>query len=242
MKVYKETKMDDFIVFASLPDIGQVGGLVTKHLITELKADKIADIRIFEKPWVKIQEGLVAPIVDKFEIFSSKDHRIIIFSGSEQPQDPNNLLNLCSTLISFINTIGIPRQIYTAGGYHRPQLSGNPRVFAASTDKNIILNFKEKGIEILDKEIEIITWFNGLIMAISKEMGLRATGLFSEISETNKPSPLAAKSIVDLFSKLEGIRINTDKFDEDHESQIQESKRKIGPVEPFKKNINPGIG
>jgi len=234
--------MDDFIVFASLPDIGQVGGLVTKHLIVELKAEKIADIRIFEKPWVKIQEGLIAPIVDTFEIFSSKDHRLIIFSGNEQPQDPNNLLNLCRSLLLFVNTIGTPKQIYTAGGYHIPQLSGTPRVFAASTDKNILLNLKEKGIEILGKEIEIITWFNGLIMAVAKEMGLTATGLFSEISETNKPSPLAAKSIVNLFSKLEGIRVNTDKFDEYYESQIQENKRKIGSEEPSKQNINPGIG
>ena len=61
--------MDNFIVFAALPDMGKVGGLVSKHLISELKAEKIADIRIFEKPWVRIQEGLITPVVDIFEIF-----------------------------------------------------------------------------------------------------------------------------------------------------------------------------
>lgn len=234
--------MNDFIVFASLPDIGQVGWLVSKHLITELKTEKIADIRIFEKPWVKIQEGLINPIVDTFEIFSSKDHKIIIFSGNEQPQDPNNLLNLCGGLISFVNTIGTPKQIYTAGGYQISKLSGTPRVFAACTDKNTIINLKKKGIEIFDKEIEIITWFNGLIMAIAKEMGIISTGLFSEISETNKPSPLAAKSILNLFSKLEDIRIKTDNLDKEYESQILESNRNTGLLEPSKKNTNPGIG
>jgi hypothetical protein len=73
-------------------------------------------------------------------------------------------------------------------------------------------------------------------------MGLTAIGLFGEVSETNKPQPLAAKSIVKLFSKLEGISINTDKFDADYENQILEGKRSVGLGEPSKKDPNPGIG
>lgn len=234
--------MDDFIVFAALPDMGKVGGLVSKHLISELKAEKIADIRIFEKPWVRIQEGLITPVIDIFEIFFNQDHKVIIFSGTEQPQDPNNLLNLCISLFSLINRIGTPKQIYTAGGYHVPQQSGTPKVFAVATDNNIILNLKEKGVEVFSKEIEIITWFNGLVMAIAQEMGFTATGLFGEITDTNKPQPLAAKSIVQLFSKLENIRISTDKFDVDYKSQITESKSKVGLSDKAKKYSNPGIG
>lgn len=234
--------MDDFIVFASLPDMGQVGGLVSKHLIRELKTEKIADIRIFEKPWAKIQEGLITSVVDTFEIFSNQDHKIIIFSGTEQPQDPNNLLNLCRSLFRLINKIGTPKQIYTAGGYHVPHLTGTPKVFAVATDNNIILNLKEKGIKIFSKEIEIITWFNGLVMAVAQEMGFDAIGLFGEISETNKSQPLTAKSVVQIFSKLENIYINTDKFDVDHNSQIREDKGKVSLGGPRKKDHNPGIG
>ena len=234
--------MNSFVVFASLPDMGQVGGLVAKHLITELKAEKFAEIKIFEKPWVKVQDGLVSPIIDTFELYYNEEHGIIIFSGTEQPQDPNNLLNLCKSFLSLINKIGVPKQIYTAGGYHKPQLVGAPRVFAVSTDKNTILYLKQYGVEIFDKDIEIITWFNGLIMAIAKEMGLTAIGLFGEISETNKPQPLAAKSIVKLFSKIEGIVISIDKFDTDYENQVLEGNRGVGLGEPSKKDPNPGIG
>jgi uncharacterized protein len=242
IKLYKEIRMEEFVLFASLPDMGQVGGLVVQHLITELNAEKFADIKIFEKPWVKVEEGLVSPVVDKFELFFNKDHRIIILSGSEQPQDPNNLLNLCTSIVSLMNKIGVPKQIYTSGGYHKPQLVGAPRVFAVSTDKNTIQQLKQNGVEIFDKEVEIITWFNGLIMAVAKEMGLNAIGLFGEISETNKPQPLAAKSIVRIFSKLEGMVINTGKFDVDYENQILEGRRNVGLGEPSKKDPNPGIG
>ena len=163
--------------------MGQVGGLVSKHLIRELKTEKIADIRIFEKPWVKIRESLITSVVDTFERFSNQDHRIIIFSGTEQPQDPNNLLNLCRSLFRLINKIRTPKQIFTAGGHHVPHLSGTQQVFAVAIVNNIILSSKEKRIEIFSKEIEIITWFNGLIMtnglimAVAEEMGFDAIGL-----------------------------------------------------------------
>lgn len=163
--------------------MGQVGGLVSKHLIRELKTEKIADIRIFEKPWVKIRESLITSVVDTFERFSYQDHRIIIFSGTEQPQDPNNLWNLCRSLFRLINKIRTPKQIFTAGGYHVPHLSGTQQVFAVAIVNNIILSSKEKRIEIFSKEIEIITWFNGLIMtnglimAVAEEMGFDAIGL-----------------------------------------------------------------
>lgn len=234
--------MDNFVVFASLPDMGQVGGLVVKHLITELKAEKFADINIFEKPWVKVEEGVVFPTIDTFELYFSEEHRIIILSGIEQPQDPSNLLILCSSFVSLINRIGVPKQIYTSGGYHKPQLVGAPRVFAVSTNKNSIIQLRQHGVEIFDKDVEIITWFNGLIMAVAKEMGLSAIGLFGEISETNKPQPLAAKSIVKVFSKIEDLAINTDKFDADYEDQILQGNRSVGLGEPSKNDPNPGIG
>ncbi len=239
---HKEIKMDNFIVFASLPDMGQVGGLVSKHLISELKAEKFANIKIFEKPWVKVKEGLITSVTDNFDLFISENHKIIILSGNEQPQDPNNLLSLCDSFLCIIKTIGIPKHIYTAGGYHKPQLAGAPRVFAVSTDINTIHNLKEQGIDFFDKDIEIITWFNGLIMAVAKEMGFTATGLFGEIANTNKPQPLAAKSIVKVFSKLEHMKINTDKFDLDYENQLIEDKNRVNLGETFKDDPNPGIG
>ena len=239
---YKEFKMNNFIVFASLPDMGKVGGLVSKHLIAELKAEKFANIDIFEKPWVKVKEGVVTPVIDTFNLFVNESQKIIILSGTEQPQDPSNLFNLCNSFLSIIKSIGTPKHIYTAGGYHKPQLAGAPRVFAVSTDVDRIINLKENGVDIFDKEIEIITWFNGLVMAIAKEMGFTSTGLFSEIANTNKPQPLAAKSIVKVFSKLEQIKINTDKFDMDYENQLLEGKKDSGLGETSKKDPNPGIG
>ena len=50
VKILKEIKLDNFIVFASLPDMGKVGGLVSEHLIKEFKVEKFAQIGLFEKP------------------------------------------------------------------------------------------------------------------------------------------------------------------------------------------------
>ena len=77
IKMLKEIKLDNFIVFVSLPDMGKVGGLVSEHLIRELQAEKFAEIGIFEKPWVKNEKGLVKPVIDTYDLFVNYEKKII---------------------------------------------------------------------------------------------------------------------------------------------------------------------
>lgn len=239
ISIQKQIKLNDFIVFASLPDMGKVGGLVSEFLIKELSAEKFAEIKILEKPWVKNEKGLITPIVDIYTLFVNLEKKIVILSGKEQPQDSNNLFNLCISFIHIIKDIGNPKMIYTAGGYHQPQLTEAPHVYGVSTHEELNVNLKELGIRIFQNEIEVITWFNGVIMGIAAEMKLKAIGLFSEIVETKEKQPLAAKSILKAFSKLENIPINTDQFDLEFENQILENNKFNGSR---KRRSGPGIG
>ena len=242
VKMLKEIRLDNFVVFASLPDMGKVGGLVSEHLIKELPVEKFAEIRIFEKPWVKNERGLVKPVLDTFDFYVNYENKVIIMMGKEQPQDPNNLFNLCLSTFNIIKDIGVPKIIYTSGGYHQPQLAQAPRVYAVSTDKETIVKLKNLGINIFDKEIEVITWFNGVILGVASEMKFKAIGLFGEITETNEKQPLAAKSVLKVFSILENIAINTDGFDLEYENQmLNRSKRNDTGRETSKKS-GPGIG
>ena len=242
VKMLKEIRLDNFVVFASLPDMGKVGGLVSEHLIKELQVEKFAEIRIFEKPWVKNERGLVKPVLDTFDFYVNYENKVIIMMGKEQPQDPNNLFNLCLSTFNIIKDIGVPKIIYTSGGYHQPQLAQAPRVYAVSTDKETIVKLKNLGINIFDKEIEVITWFNGVILGVASEMKFKAIGLFGEITETNEQQPLAAKSVLKVFSILENIAINTDGFDLEYENQmLNRSKRNDTGRETSKKS-GPGIG
>jgi len=242
VKMLKEIRLDNFVVFASLPDMGKVGGLVSEHLIKELQVEKFAEIRIFEKPWVKNERGLVKPVLDTFDFYVNYENKVIIMMGKEQPQDPNNLFNLCLSTFNIIKDIGVPKIIYTSGGYHQPQLAQAPRVYAVSTDKETIVKLKNLGINIFDKEIEVITWFNGVILGVASEMKFKAIGLFGEITETNEPQPLAAKSVLKVFSILENIAINTDGFDLEYENQMLNRSKRNDIGRDTSKKSGPGIG
>ena len=242
VKMLKEIRLDNFVVFASLPDMGKVGGLVSEHLIKELRVEKFAEIRIFEKPWVKNERGLVKPVLDTFDFYVNYENKVIIMMGKEQPQDPNNLFNLCLSTFNIIKDIGVPKIIYTSGGYHQPQLAQAPRVYAVSTDKETIVKLKNLGINIFDKEIEVITWFNGVILGVASEMKFKAIGLFGEITETNEQQPLAAKSVLKVFSILENIAINTDGFDLEYENQMLNRSKRNDIGRDTSKKSGPGIG
>ena len=50
--IIKDLKVDELIVFASLPDMGMVGGLVSTFLAENLETKLIAEIMSSDKPWV----------------------------------------------------------------------------------------------------------------------------------------------------------------------------------------------
>ena len=61
----------------------------------------------------------------------------------------------------------------------------------------------------MGQEINIMTWFNGLVLGLTADRNIDAIGLFGEISETPTPQPLAAKSILKAFTKIENIQLET---------------------------------
>jgi uncharacterized protein len=233
----KNFKADEFMVFASLPDMGRVGGLVSSFLSQHLKAEQVAEITLSDKPWVSYADGVVKSASDVYKISYDKRHRLLVFTGESQPQDPGELHRLCNMLLDYIQSLGKVTRLYGAGGYLREQVTGAPRVCGVVNRSEMKKVLAKADIDPVGNEITSITWFNGLILGLAAERGIDAVGLFGEIAETTVPQPLAAKSIISAFSKLEGISIDTKPFDRQYESILEEIQKK---KEPSK--FGPGIG
>jgi uncharacterized protein len=90
----------------------------------------------------------------------------------------------------------------------------------------VLLN---SGIDILCQEINIIIWFNGLILGLAAVRNIDAMGLFGEISETSAPQPLAAKSILKAFTKIENIQLDTKGLDKQYESILEDIQKQKDP-------------
>jgi proteasome assembly chaperone (PAC2) family protein len=233
----KQLSGEEFALFASLPDMGRVGGLVSSFLAQNLKCEQVAEIVSSDKPWVSYADGVVKSASDTYRVHYDSEHHLMIFAGESQPQDPGELYALCNTLLDFAQNAGKVTRLYGAGGYLREQLTGAPRVCGVVNKPELKKALARAGIDFVGPEISSITWFNGVILGMAAERGIDAIGLFGEISETTVPQPLAAKSILAAFAKLENIPLDTKLLDRQYESILEEAQKK---KEPGK--YGPGIG
>jgi predicted ATP-grasp superfamily ATP-dependent carboligase len=59
IEIFVKKKVDSYTVFASLPDMGRVGGLVSSFLANNLETVHIANIISNPKPWVNVKNGII---------------------------------------------------------------------------------------------------------------------------------------------------------------------------------------
>ncbi|MGH9997741.1 MAG: PAC2 family protein, partial [Nitrososphaeraceae archaeon] len=122
--IFAKKKVDYFTVFASLPDMGRVGGLVSSFLASNLKAEHIANIISSPKPWVNVKDGVVESAKDVYKIYFSDSDKLLILTGDVQPEDHRELLGLCHAFLDFCLSIGQIKRLYTAGGSLNEKLTG----------------------------------------------------------------------------------------------------------------------
>jgi len=202
-----------------------------------LKSECVAEIVSNEKPWVSHTDGVVKTVNDLYQLYYVTEHNLLIFTGNSQPQDPTELYQLCKSFLDHIQTIGKIRRLYSAGEYLRQHLTGAPLVCGVVTNQGLKQVLLNSGIDILGQEINTITWFNGLILGLAADRNIEAIGLFGEISETTTPQPLAAKSILKAFAKIENMQLDTKGLDKQYESILEDIQKQKEPT-----NFRPGIG
>ena len=76
--IFTNKKVDYFTVFASLPDMGRVGGLVSSYLAGNLEAEHIANIISNPKPWVNVRDGVIESAKDVYKIYFSDSEKLLI--------------------------------------------------------------------------------------------------------------------------------------------------------------------
>jgi uncharacterized protein len=237
LNIIKDLKVDELIVFASLPDMGRVGGLVSTFLADNLETEHIAEIISSDKPWVPYSDGIVKIARDIYNIYYNKSHKLLIFTGSSQPQEPTELYKLCNTLLDYVQATGKINLLYGAGGYLRDQLTGAPRVCGVVNNPELKKVLKMSNISFVGNEVSSITWFNGLILGLAADRNIDAIGLFGEISETMNPQPLAAKSIVKAFAKIENIKLDTKPLDRQYEAILEDIQKEKKEPSRFRHGI-----
>jgi len=228
VEILAKKKVDTFRIFASLPDMGRVGGLVSSFLASNLETEHIANIISNPKPWVNVKDGVIESTRDIYKIYFSDREKLLILTGEMQPEDHRELLELCNTFLDFCSSIGDVKRLYTAGGSLNEMLTGEPRVVGVATKPQLREILVNSDVDTLGSEFTTITWFNGLILGMASDRNIEAIGFYGEISDKSLPQPLAAKSIVKAFAKIEHLSISTKPFDVQYEEVLDNIERNKG--------------
>jgi uncharacterized protein len=228
VEILAKKKVDTFRIFASLPDMGRVGGLVSSFLASNLETEHIANIISNPKPWVNVKDGVIESTRDIYKIYFSDREKLLILTGEMQPEDHRELLELCNTFLDFCSSIGDVKRLYTAGGSLNEMLTGEPRVVGVATKPQLREILVSSDVDTLGSEFTTITWFNGLILGMASDRNIEAIGFYGEISDKSLPQPLAAKSIVKAFAKIEHLSISTKPFDVQYEEVLDNIERNKG--------------
>ncbi len=213
IKIIHDYKLKDIILISSLPDMGKVGGIVTKHIIKKLGAKKAAQIFLADKPWVNLKEGLVDLPTDEYFLAVDEKNSIVIFTGENQPQEPRTVFKIANKVLDTVTQMGNIKMVISAGGYLPSEVGKGNAVFGVATNSSSMDLLKSNNVKPLASEVKSITWFNGIILGISKSKNIDGVGLFGEIVDAESPQYKAASNILKVIGKILKIEIGTKELD-----------------------------
>ncbi|MCS7141402.1 MAG: PAC2 family protein [Candidatus Nitrosocaldus sp.] len=213
-KVHHYPRLEDPVMVAALPDMGNVAGLCISTLVKGLDAELFAEIYAYWPPYVTYRDGIVEYKQSTYRFYASKRDDIVIFGGDFNPTDPRRLYEVCYEVIHMAQRLCV-RRLYTVGAALRPSVGAEPRVYAAANNTDLLDTLKEHNIHVLEGEGQI-TGFNGLLLAISMERGIDAICILGEIDNPEIIQPRAAKSVLEkLFEVTKMRRFSLSELDEE---------------------------
>jgi proteasome assembly chaperone (PAC2) family protein len=224
-------KLKDIVLISSLPDMGRVGGLVTEHIAKKTAAKDAAKVILMDKPWVNHKDGLIEIPSDEYKLLVDEKNSLVIFTGENQPQEPNAVFDLVSFVVDTVQRWGKIRMIISTGGYLPMQKSDSDDVHGVATNAKLLDMLKSHNIKTLSNDVKSITWFNGLVLGAAKNKDIDGIGLFGEIQDAEAPQHRAAKNIINKIEKILKLQIDTDELQQKIVQKPAESKKE-----------SPGIG
>lgn len=201
-KLYTSPKGKKVRLVASLPDMGQVGGLVAEFLIEHLKVSPFAEIISFDKPFVLCKDGLVSEVPSIYKLYFSEKASLVLMTGNGQPQETSSLYELCEKSLDLAEEVGKLERVYTCGGYHKDEILGEPKVYGVANNRELFKELDDLGIREIGSEVSSITWFNGVILGVAKRRNIEAVGLYGELTNPDVSQPKAANAVLKSLTTL----------------------------------------
>jgi len=237
IKLYQEPKLENPVLVASWPGIGNIGIIAVDTLRGILEAEEFGEI----EPWdffyprrVFIRKGVLEYLEfpnSKFFFKKTEGKDLIFFTGEEQPTEGGRMYaegrkayHMANLVLDVAEKFKC-RRVYTSGAavaltHH----TAKPRVWAVPNSESLIPEIRRYENTVLMSDIEgrrghgNITGLNGLLLGVAKRRGFEAICLMGEIPVYLQALPLsypkASKSVLEVLCRSLAIEAPLDKLDE----------------------------
>lgn len=209
VRYYQEPKLSKPVMVCGLPGIGSVAWLAVNHLQKELKAELFAEVfspMFSPKVWLT-DDGVVKLMKGEFHFWKNNGTGtdLLLFSANEQPYSPEGQYELAEVVLDLAQKFDVKR-IITMGGMATDKFTERPQVYVGGTDLDLVKELEGYGA--LKLAGGAITGTNGLIFGLAKPRKMPAICLLAETPGYLSLDANAAKSALQLSSKLLNISID----------------------------------
>jgi len=220
IKTLKEMKFKNGILLTGLPGIGLVGKIAVDYMLTQIKAEKFAEVYSDAfPPSVHTKNGIIELIKDEFYYFPYKNKDFIFLAGPVQPAldfriaSASEHYEFAKAIVDYIAERGITT-VYTLAGINvgEQRVGLEPNIVCAATDERMLEEWKKVGA-IADKPEGLITGAAGLILGLAAERGLRGACLMGETSsKLIYGDHAAAKKLLEILIKKFKFKLDMKKI------------------------------
>lgn len=213
-EVIKEAKeevvLNQPVLIAGLPGIGNVGKISVDFLVEELKFKKLYSFFSYRFPHsVFVNEDNLIEM-PKLEIYYKKFNNkarsdLLILCGDIQPIDEESCYSFCEEVLKLAKKQGC-NEIVTAGGIGLAKVPEKPKIYCTGNDKSLIQKYIKKGV-FVEKNIYGVV---GPVMGVSGLLvglgGLRKVKGVTLLAETfGHPMYLGIKGAQELLKVLDKV-------------------------------------
>ena len=208
----KKVDLKNPVIIEGLPGIGLIGKLAADHLISELHAEKFAELYSphFIHQAVVEPDSAIRPMRNEFYYWKGRKIQLIILVGDTQPQptDSYGHYEVVGAILDYVERFGV-KTIFTLGGSSTGgQEVKTPRVFGEATDTELVEKYQYEGITFRSDPGSAIVGASGLLLALGKLRGMNGLCLLGESPGYLVIDARSAKSVLEVLTKILGLEVD----------------------------------
>ncbi len=223
------------------PGMGKVALGAGSYLVEKLPAELLCELHareFFDVEKVEFQHGVIKHLRmprSHFYVWRNPDAErdLVIFVGEAQPGARR--LEMCHRLLDQAEELGVRRVFTFAAMATKSKPKPTPRVFVVVNQAELLDEFTNDAVEILDDGQ--IKGLNGVLLVAAAERGMEGICLLGELPYVGfmVPNPRASLAILQLFSRHLGYQLDlrelsahADAVDKGLLGLIKQMRRKAG--------------